>query len=141
MPAKRKCIMLVDDDRDFLEMNRRLLEKRGYSVSCFGNTDEAIRMMRDIKPDLVVTDLMMSGMDSGFRFSREIKEDPVLGDVPVIIVTAVSSLRGFSFRPHSQEELESLNADAYFDKPVSEDEFLIKIRELIEKRGGAAEHE
>jgi CheY-like chemotaxis protein len=140
MQQRRKCIVLVDDDLDFLEMNRRLLEKRGYNVSCFGNTGEAMRMMRDTKPDLVVTDLMMAGLDSGFRFSRELKQDPLLGDVPVIIVTAVSSLQGFSFKPHSQGELESLNADAYFDKPVSAHEFLTKVQELIEKRG-AAEHE
>lgn len=133
MQNERRCIVLVDDDRDFLEMNRRLLEKSGYSVSCFEDTDEAMRMMRDTKPGLVVTDLMMSGLDSGFRLSREIKEDPVLCDVPIIIVTAVSSLQGFSFNPNSPEELESLNADAYFDKPVSEDDFLIKVGELTER--------
>ncbi|MBN2323703.1 MAG: response regulator [Spirochaetes bacterium] len=137
MQRKRECIVLIDDDRDFLEMNRRLLEEKGYSVSCFDDSDEAMRAMHCIKPDLVVTDLMMAGLDSGFKLSQKIKQDPMLGDVPVIIVTAASSLQGFSFNPHSQGEFESLNADAYFDKPVSTHIFLKRVRELIDKKGEA----
>ena len=130
---KKKNVVLIDDDQDFLEMNRRLLEKNGYSVSCFDDTSRAMRTMREQKPDLVVTDLMMTSMDSGFRVSAEMKGDPSLGNIPVIIVTAASSRRGFDFKPHSSRELECINADAFFDKPVSQPEFLAKVRELTEK--------
>jgi len=133
MRVKKKTVVLIDDDQDFLEMNRRLLEENGFTVSCFDNTSRAVRMMREQKPDLVVTDLMMTSMDSGFRISAEIKEDPLLGDIPVIIVTAASSRRGFDFKPHSPEELRCINADAYFDKPVSQHEFMAKVRELTEE--------
>ena len=132
MRCMKKSIVLIDDDQDFLEMNRRILEENGYKVSCFDDTAGVMSRMRERKPDLVITDLMMTSMDSGFRISAEIKGDPMLKDVPVIIVTAASSRRGFDFRPHSKEELLSINADAYFDKPVSRPEFMAKVRELTE---------
>ena len=134
MHPMKMNVVLIDDDQDFLEMNRQMLEENGYKVSCFEDTAGAMSRMRERKPDLVITDLMMTGMDSGFRISAEIKKDPMLKDVPVIIVTAASSRRGFDFKPHSKEELRSINADAYFDKPVSRPEFLAKVRELTEER-------
>ena len=60
--------------------------------------------MEDEKPDLVITDLMMTSLDSGFLFARAIKEDPRYADIPVIIATSVSSALGLDFRPRTDEE-------------------------------------
>ena len=124
-------ILLVDDDRDFLEMNSGILEAEGYRVRCFTDADQAWESMTAETPDLVITDLMMESLDSGFSLAKKIKSDPGFGDVPVIIVTAVASRRGFDFNPSSQKEMEAMRADAFFDKPVSPEMLVAKVKELL----------
>jgi len=127
----RPTILLVDDDQDFLEMNRGILEAKGFRVDCFTDADRAWESMRSRTPSLVITDLMMKSLDSGFSLARKIKSDPDYTDVPVIIVTAVASRRGFDFNPKNREELEEMGAEAYFDKPVSPELLIAKVKELL----------
>jgi len=131
MAQKPPFIMLVDDDHDFLEINRYILEMKGYRVGCFYSRESAFKGMCEEKPDLVVTDLMMDQIDAGFSFSRQIKEDRRFRNVPVIIVTSISSGRGFDFAPRSPEELKAMYADAFFDKPVAPEALLAKIEDLL----------
>jgi len=124
-------IALVDDDRDFLEMNRGVLQARGYQVQCYTDADAAWAGIRTRQPALVITDLMMRTLDSGFSLARRIKSDPQLAGVPVIIVTAAGAQRGFDFTPRSREELQAMKADAFFDKPVAPRELIAKVEELL----------
>ena len=76
-----------------------ILERAGYRVVTAAEPQQALRKMEEEKPDLVITDLMMTSLDSGFSFARTIKEDPRYADIPVIISTSVSSALGLDFRP------------------------------------------
>jgi CheY-like chemotaxis protein len=135
MADEASLILLVDDDFDFLEMNRHVLESKGYRVLCASDPDEALAKMGSDTPAVVITDLMMKTLDSGFLFSRRLKEDRRFKDIPVIIVTAVGSRCGFDFRPRTQEELQAMCADAYFAKPVTPEKLLEKVEELLMRRG------
>jgi CheY-like chemotaxis protein len=126
-----KLIMLVDDDRDFLEINRGLLEARGFRVACFSDPGGALASFKRERPDLVVTDLMMKSLDSGFTLARAIKSEGGAAGIPVILVTAVASQRGFDFNPRTRDELAAMNADAFFDKPVSPEALIAKVEELL----------
>ena len=127
----KPLILLVDDDRDFLEMNRGVLESQDYQVDCFTDAEQAWKRMEDRAPDLVITDLMMGSLDSGFSLARKIKSDHRYADVPVIIVTAVASKRGFDFHPRGREELEVMGCEAFFDKPVCPQTLIAKVEELL----------
>ena len=131
MPDPAPLILLIDDDVDFLEINRHILEPKGYRVVCAADPKQAWERMIQEKPALVVTDLMMNNLDSGFSFSRQIKEDPRFADVPVIIATAVTSQVGLDFRPRTPEDMATMCVDAYFDKPISPKALLEKIAELL----------
>jgi CheY-like chemotaxis protein len=74
---------------------------------------------------------MMSALDSGFTLARALKNDPRLAGIPVIIVSAVSSQKGFDFHPRTAEELEAMGAVAFFDKPVAPLALLSKVKELL----------
>ena len=124
-----KLILLVDDDRDFLEQNRGVLESLGYRVACVTDPQSALDSMARERPDLVVSDLMMKNLDSGFSLARAIKSR--WSATPVILVTAVASQRGFDFNPHTREDLSAMNADAFFDKPVDPAALIGKVRELL----------
>jgi CheY-like chemotaxis protein len=129
--------MIVDDDYDFLEINRMILEKAGYRVVTAAEPRQALAKMEGERPDLVITDLMMTSIDSGFSFSRTVKEEPRYADIPVIIATSVSSALGLDFRPRSAEDMASMHVDAYFDKPLDPVRLLATIGELLAARGAS----
>ena len=138
MTAEQALILIVDDDYDFLEINRMILERAGYRVVTAAEPQQALTKMEKEKPDLVISDLMMSALDSGFSFARSIKEDPRFADIPVILSTSVSSAMGLDFRPRSAQETAQMNVDAYFDKPLVPAKLLAKIAELLAGRSGSA---
>ncbi|MBN1319512.1 MAG: response regulator [Thermoleophilia bacterium] len=127
-------ILVVDDDYDFLEINRMILERAGYRVVTAAEPKQALVRMEEEKPDLVITDLMMTTLDSGFLFARTIKEDPRYAEVPVIIATSVSSALGLDFRPRTAEDRAQMHVDAYFDKPLDHHRLLAMIGELLGPR-------
>jgi CheY-like chemotaxis protein len=108
-------------------------------VTTAADPGQALQMMASEKPDLIITDLMMTSLDSGFSFARSIKEDARYGDVPVILSTSVSSAMGLDFRPRSAEDAAQMNVDAYFDKPLVPATLLAKIEELLAEQGKNAE--
>ena len=124
-------VLLVDDDIDFLEINRHILEPKGYRIACASDPKQAWDRMIQEKPALVITDLMMNDLDSGFSFSRQIRQDPRFADVPIIIATAVTSQVGLDFRPRTPEDLAAMCVDAYFDKPIPPKALLEKVAELL----------
>ena len=115
-----------------------ILERAGYRVTTAAEPQQALKKMAEEQPDLVISDLMMTSLDSGFSFARTVKEDMRYGDVPVILATSVSSTVGLDFRPRTAEETAQMKVDAYFDKPLAPDKLLAKISELLAARGGAA---
>ncbi len=132
--AHAALILIVDDDYDFLEINRLILERAGYRVVTAAEPRQALLRMEEEKPDLVITDLMMTSLDSGFYFARTIKEDARYSDVPVIIATSVSSALGLDFKPRTDEDRAKMHVDAYFDKPLDTQRLLRTITELLGSR-------
>jgi len=136
MTTEPNVIMLVDDDFDFLTMNRSVFETNGFRVVCVHAPGEALAQMAEHRPDLVVTDLMMQDLDSGFSLARQIKDDPRFGGVPVILVTAIGSIKGFDISPRTSADFEAMCVDAYFEKPVDAGVLVAKVRELLGESGG-----
>ena len=131
MTGDAALILIVDDDYDFLEINRFILEGAGYRVITATNPVEALARVAEEPPELVITDLIMTAVDSGFRLAGRLKDDPRTAGVPIIIATSVSSQLGLDFRPQSDVDLAKMHVDAYFDKPIPADGLLAKVRELL----------
>lgn len=134
MAESAPLILLVDDDLDFLEINRHILEPKGYRVACEPDPQSAWRRLQTEKPDLIITDLMMANLDSGFSLARQVKEDPRLAEVPIIMATAITSQAGLDFRPRTAEDLAAMYINAYFDKPIPPQKLLDKVAELLGRR-------
>jgi len=135
MTGDQPLILIVDDDYDFLEINRFILEGAGYGVVTATNPAEAQQRIAEQTPDLVITDLVMTSADAGFAFSGQLKGDPRTAGVPTIISTSVSSQLGLNFRPETDADLAKMHVDAYFDKPVDAQALLAKVKELLERGG------
>lgn len=130
-------LLVIDDDIDFLQWSRCILEAGGYRVLSCSDAETALAEMAHHPPALVMTDLMMKSLDAGFSLAERIKNDPRFAAIPVIIITAAASQRGFDFRPQNPEDLEAMQADAFFCKPVEPKKLLDSIQLLLEERNPA----
>ena len=80
--VEQPLILIVDDDYDFLEINRMILERAGYRVVTAAEPQQALTKMAKEKPDLVISDLMMTSLDSGFSFARSHQRGPAIRGRP-----------------------------------------------------------
>jgi CheY-like chemotaxis protein len=87
-PGKR--IVVIDDDPDFCEYTRIVLEAAGYEVLIAGNAADGLAMVREHAPDLVITDVMMSYSLEGTGVTRAIRNDPTINHIPVLVITAIA---------------------------------------------------
>jgi signal transduction histidine kinase/CheY-like chemotaxis protein len=117
-------IMAVDDDPAIRSYLSQLLGEEGYRVITAENGQQALEIARSERPDLITMDLMMPGID-GKTAIAEIRKDPNLRDVPVIVVSVMA-------------ERESAGADVSLGKPLNEERLLASTRLLLNRRGHGA---
>jgi CheY-like chemotaxis protein/anti-sigma regulatory factor (Ser/Thr protein kinase) len=127
-------VLVVDDDPDFLEQERIMLEGMGFDVTTAERSDEALEVAGREIPDAFVLDLMMERADSGARLARQLRRDPRFRRAPIIILTSVVGETGFEFSRNPKEVLDWMKADAWFDKPAPMVELSNTLRRLLEGR-------
>lgn len=135
MTRQPALILIVDDDYDFLEINRVILERAGYRVITAAEPAQAFRLMEEEAPDLVITDLMMTSVDAGFAFSKALRADPRFAGIPIVMSTSVASALGLDFRPRTEEDLAAMHVDAFLDKPLRRESLLRTVRSLLGSGG------
>lgn len=107
-------ILVVDDDPDFVRVTSRVLKAGGHQVESAANGAKALQAMRQNKPDLVLLDIMMSYILDGLDVSREMAQDPALKDIPVIMVTSLTAVKGTAIFPTD----EYIPVDEWLTKPI-----------------------
>jgi CheY-like chemotaxis protein len=125
-------ILIVDDDIDFVETTKTVLESKPYEVVVAHEGEEGLKKAREEKPDLILLDVIMPVKD-GFTAAEQIKKDPQLSKIPVLMLTAFSSKRQESSIPVSRGF--SLEAEDYIEKPVSPDNLLAAVEKSLKKAG------
>ncbi len=125
MNAHAKRILLIEDNADLAYGLRNNLEIEGYQVEVVGDGAKGLTRARAVKPDLVILDLMLPGMD-GFRVLRALRDDGAAGEMPVLILTArgeeADKVRGLR-----------LGADDYVTKPFGVLELLARVEALFRR--------
>jgi two-component system alkaline phosphatase synthesis response regulator PhoP len=129
MKSKTK-ILLVDDDKDFVEATTMVLESKPYEVVVAYNGDEGLAKARKEKPDLIILDIIMPVKD-GFSAAEQLKKDPELKKIPVIMLTSFSGKVAETSLSVSQGL--ALDAEDYVDKPVTPEELLKRVERLLKK--------
>ena len=117
---------IVDDDPDTLALVSRLLTEAGHQVAVRASSAGALRDIPEEKPDCVVSDLMMPGMD-GFELTRELRRRPELAAMKILILSAKS----YDFDRRRAKEM---GADGYLTKPINRATFLASIAEIVSDR-------
>jgi two-component system alkaline phosphatase synthesis response regulator PhoP len=127
---RRAKILLVDDDADFVEATKIVLESKPYDVLVAYEGDEGLRKAREEKPDLIILDIIMPVKD-GFTAAEHLKRDPQLKEIPVLMLTAFSQKYKETSIPVSRGL--TLEAEDYIEKPVDPKELLDRVDKLLKK--------
>ena len=116
-------VMVVDDNEDNRDLFCMVLEGAGYEVSGAGDGAEALQLIKQAPPDLLVLDLMMPNLN-GYQVTELMKGDPDLPFIPIIIVTA---------KHETQDKVKGLElgVDDYLIKPVNYPELLARVKSLL----------
>jgi two-component system, OmpR family, alkaline phosphatase synthesis response regulator PhoP len=124
-------ILLIDDDVDFVTMNRAVLEHNGYEVIAAFGGQEGLELARRMLPDLVVMDVMMDETTEGFDVSKQFRAEPALSHLPIILLTSINRhFRPLSFKPDDSW----IPVERLLDKPVSPQRLLDEIDTVLRSR-------
>lgn len=126
-----KKVVVVDDDLKVTMMMERLLIKRGFRIFSANEGKKAWELIKKERPDVLVTDILQPGLD-GIRLCNLVKNDPVLGDIKVIVISGVYNEASFKTQMDCR-------ADGFIEKPVDLNhlvELIVKnIDKYFESRG------
>lgn len=121
-----RCVLIVDDEEDILELVGYNLTKAGYACTCVTSGSEAVRSARTMPPDLIVLDLMLPGL-GGFEVCSVLKHDPKTRHVPIVMLTAKGTeadiVRGLE-----------AGADDYVTKPFSPKVLVARIQTVLRRQ-------
>ncbi len=120
-------ILIVDDDPDFVEYLRTVLESVEYKIVSAGNSDQGMLMLQREKPDLVVLDVIMSSILDGLSMSQRMADDPDLKHIPIVMVTSIANTDYLALFPTD----ESIHIDAFLTKPIAPAELIRQIARLL----------
>ena len=126
-------ILVVDDEEDILELVKYNLEREGYLVDCVETGEEAIERATAVRPDGILLDLMLPGMD-GIEVCRELRRKPDTRTIPIIMMTA----KGEEADVVSGLEV---GADDYVPKPFSTKVLIARLRALLRRSSGQPDTE
>ena len=129
-PRRREAmakILVVDDDPDFVEATRLVLEPNGYEVISAADGREGLAKVQEEKPDLVILDIMMASVLDGLSMSRRMQENPELRRIPILMVTSIANTDYAVLFPTD----EYIHIDGFMSKPISPDKLLSAVKGLL----------
>ena len=117
-------ILMIDDDREVLEINKKYLTGEGFDVSIASSAEQGIRLAKQCSPDCILLDVMMPEID-GFEVCRRLRKESM---VPIIMITA---------RGEDYDKIMGLDigADDYVIKPFSAPEVMARVRAVLRRLG------
>jgi len=122
-------ILIVDDDPDFVEVTRIVLERAGHEIIAAPSGDEGFRRAKEAQPDLVILDVMMDTVLDGLSTSQRMHDDPDLRGRPVIMVTSIANSDYAALFPTD----EYIHIDAFLSKPISAAALIRQVDRLLPK--------
>ena len=124
-------IAIIDNNTDYLFSTETFLSRNGFRVVTAEDGKTGMDLIKKEKPDIVLLDVMMESLFSGFEVFRQLKSDPELKKIPVIGISGMANEIKVKFNETSDSDF--FNPDLFFEKPVNKEMLLSKIKELLLK--------
>lgn len=126
---KKAKVLLIDDDRDFVEATKMVLASK-YEVVTAYEGNEGLKKAAEENPDVIILDIIMPVKD-GFTACEQLKKDPKLRKIPVLMLTSFAQRMGETTL--SQAQALTMEAEDYVEKPVAPRELLDRVDKLLKK--------
>lgn len=128
--SENKRLLIIDDDPDFVEGIQSILEGADYIVDVKYNPKDGYETLEKNPPDLLLLDIMMGRGAEGIMLARKIRKDPVLREIPVLIITGIRDQMAFLF-PGEPVHPGFVAVDELVEKPVEPDFLLDRVSALL----------
>lgn len=130
MMGKEK-VLLIDDEVDFVEINKAALGNKGYDVIAAYNGKEGIEKALKEKPDIIILDVMMTTKTEGFDVARELRKHKEMQKTPIVMLTAIREKMDVKWELKPDEEW--LPVTEFLEKPVAPDKLIAKVEAMLKK--------
>jgi CheY-like chemotaxis protein len=128
---KNLKILVIDDNTDYLFTMETFLQRNGFEVSTADDGQKGLELIRTERPDLILLDIMMETLFSGFEVCKQVRSDNDLKDIPIIGISAMGDELEINYR--QWPDFEYFSPDTFLDKPVDKQRLLQMIPEVIQK--------
>ena len=122
-------IAIIDDDPDILDASTLVLKSKGYGTVSAMNPNDAYKLVKEKKPDLIILDVMMDEPDDGFYLAQKFRREGIT--TPILMYSSVSKAIGLDFGKN-----EMVPVDDFVEKPISPEELVAKVEALLSKKEG-----
>ncbi len=129
--SEPKRLLIIDDDPDFVEGIKLILEGADYVVEVAYNPEEGFEAFQSKPPDLLLLDIMMGRGAEGIMVARKIRKDPKLREIPVLIITGIREQIAFLF-PGEPVHPRFVAVDELIEKPVEPQFLLDRVSALLQ---------
>ena len=129
-------ILIIDDDPDIVMAVRLCLQSAGHEVFDARNSEKGLSLLEEIKPDLIILDVMMDSATEGFQTALKLRSPDstsplaAYSRIPIVMLTALHSTTDLRFAP----DQDYLPVDVFIDKPIDPDVLISKVNALLKGR-------
>jgi len=129
---KKKQIVITDDDTDLLSSLQIMLEDKGFEVHTASTQDLGFELLKSVKPDLLIQDIMMETDLEGFGILNKLKSDPDFRKLPIIMLTGIAEAMEVNFRSAIEDDPDMFPHVVFLDKPVEPEVLFTEINTLLQ---------
>ena len=122
-------ILIVDDDPDFVNATRIVLEAEGHTIISAKSGNEGFQRVREDKPDIIVLDVIMDTVLDGLAMSQQMHDDPAVRGIPIIMVTSIANTDYAELFPTD----EYIHIRAFMSKPIKPADLIKQVNKLLPK--------
>jgi DNA-binding response OmpR family regulator len=117
-------IAIIDDDPDIVDASSLVLKSKGFDIITATNPQDAYKIVKEKKPNLIILDVMMDEPDDGFYLAQKFRREGIT--TPILMYTSVSKAIGLDFGKN-----EMVPVDDFVEKPISPEELVSKVQNLL----------
>ncbi len=128
--SEKKQILCVDDDLNFLNATTNVLESYDYHVTKASSPEECFNAITKVLPDLIILDVMMAQVDTGFDICRKLKTEEKTKAIPILMLTGIDKQYPFDFKK-SGSDSDWMPFDDFLDKPVEAKKLVEHVQKLL----------
>jgi DNA-binding NtrC family response regulator len=122
-------VLMIDDDADFIEANRTVLEANGFEVSAAYSAQDGWNILQGATPDVIILDVMMEEFDSGFKLANDLNIR--FPKMPVLLLTAVHDFMSDKWQFSREKDADWLPVIKFLEKPLAPDQLVAAIRDAL----------